>query len=117
MSFGGKWGDLEWFHDQYECVRGVLKKDKYLDKDIGDIQDKFFVFADDCKPLNPPVINPYFPDLPYLTEWNLLSNWPGLRTPMTQEAAEVWNKRKLNYTQAIEKVKNTIRDESYLKII
>jgi hypothetical protein len=115
MSFGGKWQDLEWFHEQYECVRKVLSEHRHLDKDIGDIKDKYFVFVDDCQQLDPPVINPYFPDMPWTDEWNLLSNWPGLRQPMTPEALAAWNRRKLNYEQAVEKIKTTVRDERYLK--
>ncbi len=114
MSYCGKWQDLEWFHDQYECVRSVLNDAHNLGKDIGDIKDKYFVFVNDCQKLDPPVHYLYFPDIPWMDEWNLLSNWPGLRNPMMPEALAAWNRRKLTYEQAVEKIKNTVRDERYI---
>ncbi len=98
MSLHGEWKDEEGFHKDYESLRELyLTGDYEPARDIGPIEDKFFVFANDCRECH---VDTGCWAGPYTDEWNLLSNHPGITKPMHSEALKVWNARKLTYAQA-----------------
>jgi hypothetical protein len=79
-------------------------------QDIGPIEDKWFVFHDDCGKCDVKIATGSFmasscyPFREYRDEWNLLNNYPGLSRPMLPEAKAVWDNLRVNYEQAKERV-------------
>jgi hypothetical protein len=105
-SLSGRWGNVEDFHEHFQIAREVFMESDhgYEKREIGPIEDKFFVFHEDCGPCNP-VPCQSFAEMPYVDEWNLLGNYPGLTNPMHPEAKKAWDRRRLTYEQAVKKIK------------
>lgn len=106
-DLSGEWGDIDQFREDYDRLRQIIKEEE--GRDIGTIYDKRFVFHDDLGPLDDSIeqeVETGGFNIPYVTEWNLLQNWPGMQVPMHSVAKRVWDKHKLTFEQALEKIRN-----------
>ncbi len=96
--FAGQPTTIEQLHEEYNYIRKLHKEGDGLEdkrmyqwplEDFGLLEDKFFVFSDDCGKCNVEIEGR---DWPFTDEWNLLNNFPGLSNPMHPEAKKVWDK-------------------------
>ena len=104
LTLYGEWGDVDRFVSQYNDIRKMYREysqeewmnppgPMHIDqKEIGLIEDKWFVFDEDCDSCDVKI------ELDgrtheYQREIDLLSNWPCLKTPMHPEGKKVWDRR------------------------
>lgn len=97
-DLSGEWGDVDQLREDYDSLRRTIREEE--GRDIGTIYEKYFVFFDDLG-----LLDELIDKEEYITEWNLLRNWPGMQVPMHSAAKRVWDKNKLTFEQALEKIR------------
>lgn len=90
---------------EYNEMRNVLMtlSEPYQARDIGPVEDAFFVLIDDCIRLEVPIQTRPNDTFPLSREWDAFMN-AGIAGP--EKIKEIWNRRKITFDQLFERVKN-----------